>query len=266
MTPEPELEELSAYLDQQLPVAERRRVDAHLATCETCRRRLDAMRETVNAVRTLPMESPPRAFTVPSAEPRPALRWAPLAWSGGALAAAALVVIAGFALLHGAAPQGASSSALQYRGPRAETSFPAPREAADSSKVTGLAARASVGPAFAVPARRLSLQTSESSYAVTGTMVLLITVDSSPSALDPGRSLAQNGIRLALIRDGYSVDLPAPSLLTVSGQTIVASYRLADVPLSEPRAATYRLVVTWSLPNAPGTALVVEVPVTMAGP
>ena len=52
---EPTLEELSAYLDHELDVATQARVADHVAGCAECTRRLDGLRETVHAVRALPM-------------------------------------------------------------------------------------------------------------------------------------------------------------------------------------------------------------------
>jgi anti-sigma factor RsiW len=65
MAAEPQLEDLSAYLDQELTGTARQDLEAHLGTCETCRRRLAALRQTVSAVQGLPTEVPPRVFTIP---------------------------------------------------------------------------------------------------------------------------------------------------------------------------------------------------------
>lgn len=43
---------LDAWLDDRLDAETRRRVDEHLATCERCRREVDVLRATVEAVRT----------------------------------------------------------------------------------------------------------------------------------------------------------------------------------------------------------------------
>ena len=47
------VEIVSDYLEGALPEAERERFDAHLETCEGCRRYLDQMRTTVRVVGTL---------------------------------------------------------------------------------------------------------------------------------------------------------------------------------------------------------------------
>jgi anti-sigma factor RsiW len=41
MSSEPQLEDLSAYLDHELTGSARQDLESHLAGCETCRRRLD---------------------------------------------------------------------------------------------------------------------------------------------------------------------------------------------------------------------------------
>ena len=93
MNTEPELEDLSAYLDKELTGTARQELEAHLQTCETCRRRLAALRQTVSAVQALPTEAPPRVFTIPPQrqQRRVATGWA---WAGGALAAACLQLLA----------------------------------------------------------------------------------------------------------------------------------------------------------------------------
>jgi anti-sigma factor RsiW len=47
------VEIVTEYLDGALPEAERERFDAHLETCEGCRRYLDQMRTTIRVVGTL---------------------------------------------------------------------------------------------------------------------------------------------------------------------------------------------------------------------
>src|SRR3981081_3530094 len=108
---EPTLEELSAYLDHELDVATQARVAEHVAGCAECTRRLDGLRETVHAVRALPMETPRRTFTIP-AQRRQAFRWAPVGWVGGA-AAALLIIVAGVTQVHLNGPVGATSTLSQ---------------------------------------------------------------------------------------------------------------------------------------------------------
>src|SRR5438874_10691358 len=95
---EPTLEELSAYLDHELDSATQARVAEHVAGCDECRARLDGLRETAHAIRALPMETPPRTFTVPE-QRRRTWRWAPAGWIGSA-AVALLLIAVGIQNLH----------------------------------------------------------------------------------------------------------------------------------------------------------------------
>jgi hypothetical protein len=63
--------DLSAYLDAELAPAERGRVDAHLATCDRCSRRLAELRATVSLVAALPSARPARSLVPAVTE-----RWA----------------------------------------------------------------------------------------------------------------------------------------------------------------------------------------------
>ena len=82
--PEPQLEELSAYLDHELTGAARQELEAHLGECETCRRRLEALRHTVSMIQELPPEAPPRPFTIPAQRKQPRRTGPVLGWLGGA--------------------------------------------------------------------------------------------------------------------------------------------------------------------------------------
>jgi len=91
-------EELSLLLDNQLPAAERERVEAHLRTCSTCAESYRALRETVLLVRATPRPVPPRALTLTETDVRPATRasfWRGAARWATAFAALALVVLVG---------------------------------------------------------------------------------------------------------------------------------------------------------------------------
>lgn len=55
----PSVERLSAYLDEQLAGAERRRLELHLEACSQCHRRLQGMRRVVARLRTLDRQAPP---------------------------------------------------------------------------------------------------------------------------------------------------------------------------------------------------------------
>ena len=71
--------DLSAYLDDMLSERARRRLEAHLHSCEVCRQELAELRVTVEALGSLPMAEAPRSFTLAAApvaevRPRPAAR------------------------------------------------------------------------------------------------------------------------------------------------------------------------------------------------
>src|SRR5256886_17633857 len=89
---EPTLEELSAWIDNELDAAAHTRVAEHVAGCQECQGRLEGLRQTALVVRGLPMETPPRTFTIP-AQRRQAWRWAPVGWIGNG--AVALLLLAG---------------------------------------------------------------------------------------------------------------------------------------------------------------------------
>lgn len=59
MTSHPRVEILSTYLDSELALAERQRVEAHLEECESCRHRLEALRSVVDRLSELERRSPP---------------------------------------------------------------------------------------------------------------------------------------------------------------------------------------------------------------
>lgn len=61
--------DLSAYLDGELPAADRARVEAHLATCESCAQRLRELRATAALIASLPSPRAARSL-VPALTPR----------------------------------------------------------------------------------------------------------------------------------------------------------------------------------------------------
>jgi len=71
--------DLSAYVDDMLSERARRRLEAHLDSCEACRQELAELRDTVEVLGSLPMAEAPRSFTLAAApvaevRPRPAAR------------------------------------------------------------------------------------------------------------------------------------------------------------------------------------------------
>ncbi len=92
-----QVEQLSAYLDQQVSPAERATIDAHLQQCSECRAELESLRQTVVMLHALPRVAVPRAFTLSEVQagirrPAAAPGWfGGLARGLGAVAAIALV-------------------------------------------------------------------------------------------------------------------------------------------------------------------------------
>jgi hypothetical protein len=101
--------DLSAYADNMLSQRARRRLEAHLDSCQACRQELTELRLTVEALGSLPMAEVPRSFALaaaPVAEvgPRPAARRLEFGLrlaTATAAFALALVVIGDFAGLPG---------------------------------------------------------------------------------------------------------------------------------------------------------------------
>ncbi|KPJ51572.1 MAG: hypothetical protein AMJ38_00060 [Dehalococcoidia bacterium DG_22] len=101
--------DLSAYVDNMLSEQARRRLEAHLDSCQACRQELAELRSTVEALGSLPMAEVPRSFTLAAApvaevRPRPTARRLEFGLrlaTATAAFALALVVIGDFAGLPG---------------------------------------------------------------------------------------------------------------------------------------------------------------------
>lgn len=104
--PESDLELLSAYLDNQLSVAERLGLERRLGAEPRLRAELEELRATAALLRELEPVRPPRSFTLdPATAPRRAPAF-PLAWFmqfGSGLAGLALVLLASMQLFVGGA-------------------------------------------------------------------------------------------------------------------------------------------------------------------
>jgi hypothetical protein len=90
---------LSGYVDGTLPDGERAVVDAHLATCATCRDEVDLAHEALTALESLEEQPAPFGLTGPVLaeagrrfERRGAV-WQRVQWGAGLAAAAALVLV-----------------------------------------------------------------------------------------------------------------------------------------------------------------------------
>src|ERR1700694_2893342 len=259
ITTEPPLEELSAYLDHELDAGAQARVAEHVAGCAECTRRLNGLRETVSAVRALPMETPNRTFTIPS-ERRQSFRWAPVGWLGGA-AAALLIIVVGVNQLHG--PGSALGTALTSRGanvPAAGLSRPevAPLNrsnqyaAADAQKLSSNFT-AVVDPPHS--SRSLTVGTDARSYSATGVIALHVTTN--------GLSAAEaSSVRLFVTRDsGYSVRLAPPSKESTFPLTSDEPYSVAQMQLQAPVEGYYTLRVEIDLSDH--STLVARLPLTI---
>ncbi len=119
-------ERVSAYLDRELPVTERRRLDLHLQSCSDCRQRLDHLRGTLGRLAALPRSVPPAALAE-------RVRWGVLGelqpergrsfgarlsngWGGLVALGSALLLVVGFGLARDFA--NARDHALALKPPR----------------------------------------------------------------------------------------------------------------------------------------------------
>lgn len=98
----PGIESLSAYADGELDPAAVARVERHLSACVDCREQLRRVRDLVSAAGVLPRDITPPPEVWSSLQGRVARNRVPSRWkalSGGWLAAAAVLLVAGAMLL-----------------------------------------------------------------------------------------------------------------------------------------------------------------------
>jgi hypothetical protein len=119
---------LSEYVDGTLAERERARVDAHLATCQTCREEVALARAAVPALASLPEAPVPLGVTGRVVEVartdawsagRPdqrSPRWARATWALAGTAAASLVVVLAIALSGGPAQRAATGGVAETAG------------------------------------------------------------------------------------------------------------------------------------------------------
>lgn len=128
--------DLSAYMDDMLSERARRRLEAHLDSCQACRQELAELRVTVEALGSVPMAEVPRSFTLAAApvaevRPRPAARRLEFGLrlaTATAAFALALVVVGDFAGLPGGGEQEEEEMSAMLAPAAVET--PAAMEAA----------------------------------------------------------------------------------------------------------------------------------------
>ena len=270
---EPTLEELSALIDNELDAGAQARVAEHVAGCQECQARLDRLRQTAHAIRGLPMETPPRSFTIP-AQRRQAWRWAPVGWIGSA-AVALLLIAVGIQNLHlpaGPTATGSTSTVsggLAYgtaqgqKGAVAPLAAPAPSTQQFDSQSRGSATNGATVVDPTNSSRRLVLDTDSTSYPATGRMGVTAQLIGSPST---SLNSANQGLTLTLVRNGLGVALNPVGVESWNGTPIFGGwYDLAGFPLSAPRAGDYRLEATWVIPDGSGRVLQTSVPIRLIG-
>jgi Putative zinc-finger len=271
---EPTLDELSALIDNELDPVAKARVAEHVAGCHDCQARLEGLRQTAHAVRALPMETPPRSFTIP-AKTRQPFRWAPAGWVGSA-AVALLVVAFGIHNLHVGAGTPTSGSTASYNGAapaRKSTGgsgaapLAAPAASANAQQFDSQAGSASAQSSTVTDpingSRRMILGTDAGSYSPGGRIRVSIQLFGSPST---STSSADQGLTLTLVRHGVGVALNPVGVISWNGTPIFGgTYDLASLPLSEPRAGDYELLATWLIPDGSGRVLQASVPIKITG-
>jgi predicted anti-sigma-YlaC factor YlaD len=137
--PDDSLELLSAYLDGELDVVERRRADELLRDCGACVAELHELRLLRQALRALPAPLPRRSFTLDPAAVRPRMRLFPVLRFASLVSALLLVVILGVDIFGGA---GTPPQAASVRAPAAApVAEPVPELAAESVTEGPLAAQ-----------------------------------------------------------------------------------------------------------------------------
>lgn len=170
-----EVEQLSAYLDGQLALAERARVESHLQGCAACARELESLRRTVALVQALPRVPVPRAFTLSEAQVGIRQRRAQGAWSGGLLRG--LGVATAFALV-------AVVAAVVLRQPAWAPSATVAREAPSAASLTQEAAPAAAPAIARAPEQpqALSVETATVEQAAAATVAVETTAEQAAAA------------------------------------------------------------------------------------
>ena len=266
---EPTLEELSAYLDNELDDDVTERVAEHVAGCTDCQARLGGLRKTAYAIRALPMDTPPRSFTIPAAR-RESVRWAPVVgWIGG-IAVAMLFIVVGVTHLpfHGPGSAASGGTATQYFGaPAARSAAPLGQPGANIRANDQMSSKGDLANASTVfdprnPSRTMTLSTNASTYSANGGMTVQVRI----AGFAPDE-VAQP--RLLLERNGYAVELAAPTHgTTLVPSSFQVSYDLSRLPLASPAAGSYTLILIESLPapaSGSGSTLVARLPITIQG-
>jgi hypothetical protein len=246
---EPTLDELSAYLDHELDDATKARVAEHVAGCADCQARLDGLRQTAYAIRALPMETPPRTFSIPSTR-RESVRWAPVAgWIGG-VAVAMLVIVVGVTQLHFPGPAATStagsgnkiSGGLAQGAPyRQVAPLERPGQAAPDAALRAYSANSKTVMDAQSSSRSLTISTDATSYTASGVITIHVTTK--------GLSAQEaSSVRIFLMQEtgqgGNLVRLVPPSNAPAFPFDYEASYSISQMQLPAPAAGKYSLQVT----------------------
>ncbi len=131
------VEMLSAFLDNQVSLAERVRVESHLRTCAACRGELQSLHRTAALLRALPRVAVPHAFTLSEASagvrrPEPRSAWlGGLARGFGAVTAIALVAVV--AVTMSRQPAATPSGSVARSAPTAAAAAPAAAKEAEQA-------------------------------------------------------------------------------------------------------------------------------------
>ena len=258
---EPTLEELSAYLDHELDAGTHARVGEHIATCEDCQARLDGLRQAAYAVRALPMESPPRTFTLPVPAPKRQWSWAPAGWVASG-AAATLLVVFGLSHVHfpagGVATSGGAGTAMNI--PARSSGEAAPLSQSDA-RAGFQAYSATSTKSVAVPgnaSRALTIAADARSYPSNGILHLQVATRGIAAS-------EASTVRIFLTRErgqgGYAIRLAPPTSAPSYPLSYDAAYSIAQLPLQAPVAGEYTLTVEIDLSD--GSSLIAWLPVTI---
>jgi hypothetical protein len=255
-------EVLSSFIDGDLSESDMRAVERHLASCASCQADYRTLLLTVRALRSLPSQPVPRAFTIPAEEAAPrranAIRW--LRLSTGALAAAFVAVLALRLLLPTATEPGISRpAAVPTAAPAAAPAAPAPGIMPQSALAPAAAPQA---PPAAAPTSTPYAPASASGASANSTSGL------APSAPTPGQpGTLQGAARVAASGPNSSGTPPptptAPTARTPGGAAAPAAALQAAptpteqaYPVSQTHPASPVLVTPASYPQ-PATGKVV---------
>ncbi len=160
---------LALYVRGELPSAETRRVEAHVAGCAACSRAVSEERALRAALHDLPARRAPRSFALtaeqahrtPATDRAPA--WVRWAQGGGAGALAAAAVLVAAVLLTGGLPGG---GAAKRAAPAAGLARQADRSAAVETSPAGASAQKRAPEATGTPEAHFVMPESASPAAV----------------------------------------------------------------------------------------------------